>query len=93
MTNEYGCRLYYCFHGDTVSSSVQCRLFCFHGKRLVSIEYGTDYIAFMANVLSVLSTVVDKYFHGKRVVNIEDGYRLYSFHSKCVSIGCRDCIS
>ena len=31
----------------------------FHGKRLVSIEYGTDYIVFMVNVLLVLSMVVD----------------------------------
>ena len=32
-------------------------LYSFHGKRLVSIEYGTDYIVFMTDVLLVLSMV------------------------------------
>ena len=47
-----------------------CRLYCLHGKRVVTIEYGTDDIVFMANVLLVLSTVVDNIFFMANVLLI-----------------------
>ena len=48
----------------------------------------------MVNILLVLSTVVDNiFFDGKRVVYIEYDYRLYSFYSKRVSVGCRGCMN
>ena len=51
-----------------------CRLYCLHGKRVVTIEYGTDDIVFIGKRLVSIEYGCRQYiFHGKRVVNIKYG--------------------
>ena len=75
-----------------------CRLYCLHGKRVVTIEYGTGYIVFMANVLLVSTEYGCRQyiFHGKRVVNIEYGLakeELKTYSKRVSVVGCRGCIN
>ena len=70
LSIECGTDYYYSFHGKRLVI-IEYGLCGFHDKGVLSIEYGTNYIVFMANVLlstvyvvfvanglSVLSTVV-----------------------------------
>ena len=58
----------------------------FHVKRVLSIEYGTNYIVFMANVLLSVIEYGLCGFHGKRVISIEYRCRLYRVFIANVSV-------